>query len=68
MSLLILSIFSLGVGLVLDVSKLKPETKEALKTVYAAKKETVEYMRQFGSPLEKAIADMILSASRSGTQ
>lgn len=45
-----------------DIGELQPSTIGAFKKVCSEKKETLDYMLKFGSPFEKAMAKMILTA------
>lgn len=47
----------------LDIKELKPSTVEALQEIFAEYKDAVEYMQNFGTALEKAIAAMIIEAA-----
>ena len=46
----------------IDIRELQPATLVTLKTVCKEKNETLQYMLQFGTALEKAMATMILAA------
>jgi hypothetical protein len=47
----------------LNIKDLKPSTVETLQEIFTEHKDTVEYMQNFGTALEKAIATMILEAA-----
>lgn len=47
----------------LDIKQLKPSSIEVLQEIFTEYKDTVEYMQNFGTALEKAIAAMILEAA-----